>query len=64
MRCALETSFGLHPRLRGHVGYDQGQLRAKFVIVVDGRRSGDRVALADRLSVHSRVHVLQPLSRG
>ena len=43
---------------------DQGHLRANVVIFVDGRRSGDRVALADPLSAHSRVHVLQALSGG
>ena len=37
---------------------------ANVVIFVDVRRSGDRVALADPLSAHSRVHVLQALSGG
>lgn len=64
VRGALEAAFALNPRLRGYVLDDQGHLRANVVIFVDGRRSGDRVALADPLSAHSRVHVLQALSGG
>ena len=64
VRGALEAAFALNPRLRGYVLDDQGHLRANVVVFVDGRRSGDRVALADPLSAHSRVHVLQALSGG
>jgi len=64
LRDALETAFALNPRLRGYVLDDQGHLRANVVIFVDGRRSSDRVMLADPLSAHSRVHVLQALSGG
>jgi len=54
----------LNPRLRGYVLDDQGHLRANVVVFVDGRRSSDRVTLADPLLPHSRVHVLQALSGG
>ena len=64
LRDALEAAFAQNPRLRGYVLDDQGHLRANVVIFVDGRRSSDRVMLADPLSVHSRVHVLQALSGG
>ena len=64
LRGALEAAFTLNPRLRGYVLDDQGHLRANVVVFVDGRRSSDRVALADALLPHSRVHVLQALSGG
>jgi sulfur-carrier protein len=64
LRAALEAAFALNPKLRGYVLDDQGHLRANVVVFVDGRRSSDRVALADPLAAHSRVHVLQALSGG
>jgi hypothetical protein len=64
LREALEAAFALNPRLRGYVLDDQGHLRANVVVFIDGRRSSDRIALADPLAPHSRVHVLQALSGG
>jgi hypothetical protein len=64
VRGALEAAFALNPRLRGYVLDDQGHLRVNVVVFIDGHRSSDRVALADSLSAHSRVHVLQALSGG
>ena len=64
LRGALEAAFELNPRLRGYVLDDQGHLRANVVAFIEGRRSSDRVALADPLGAHSRVHVLQALSGG
>ena len=64
LRDALEAAFALNPQLRGYVLDDQGHLRANVVVFVDGRRSQDRIALADRLAPHSRMHVLQALSGG
>ena len=64
LRAALEDAFAANPRLRGYVLDDQGHLRANVVVFIDGRRSGDRVALSDPLTAHSRVHVLQALSGG
>ncbi len=64
LRGALEAAFQVNPRLRGYVLDDQGHLRANVVIFVDGRRSDDRIALADALGDDSTVHVLQALSGG
>jgi hypothetical protein len=64
LRAALDEAFAAHPRLRGYVLDDQGELRANVVIFVDGRRSADRRGLADPLRADSRVHVLQALSGG
>lgn len=64
LRAALEAAFGINPRLRGYVLDDQGHLRANVVVFIDGRRSLDRVALADDLAPDSRVYVLQALSGG
>jgi len=64
VRTALEAAFALHPRLRGYVLDDQSHLRANVVVFIDGKRSGDRKALADPLTPDSRVHVMQALSGG
>jgi len=64
LRSALNACFADHPRLRGYVLDDQGHLRTNVVVFIDGRRSADRVALADPLLPHSQVHVLQALSGG
>ena len=61
---ALAAVFEARPALRGYVLDDQGHLRANVVVFIDGRRSTDRVALADPLQAGSRVHVLQALSGG
>jgi hypothetical protein len=64
LRAALEDAFAGNPTLRGYVLDDQGHLRANVVVFVDGRRSTDRIMLADALSADSRVYVLQALSGG
>jgi len=64
LRGALEDAFAVNPRLRGYVLDDQGHLRANVVVFVDGRRSTDRIHLADPLAPGSEVHVLQALSGG
>ena len=64
LREALDAAFAINPKLRGYVLDDQGHLRANVVVFIDGRRSLDRVALADALQPGSRVHVLQALSGG
>ncbi len=63
-RGALEDAFAANPRLRGYVLDDQGQMRPTVVIFIDGRRSDDRVALAEPLAPGSTAHVLQALSGG
>ncbi len=64
LRAALDDAFAANPRLRGYVLDDQGHLRANVVVFVDGRRSDDRIHLADPLKPDSRVHVMQALSGG
>ena len=64
LRAALAASFADNPRLQGYVLDEQGHLRPNVVVFVDGRRSRDRMALADALQPDSRVHVLQALSGG
>ena len=64
LRSALDDAFTHNPRLRGYVLDDQGHLRANVVVFVDGRRSTDRIGLADALQPGSTVHVLQALSGG
>lgn len=64
LRAALEAAFQVNPRLRGYVLDDQGHLRANVVIFIDGRRSTDRVELAEALPQQARVHVMQALSGG
>lgn len=64
LRVALEAAFAVNPRLRGYVLDDQGHVRANVVVFIDGRRSDDRISLADALQPDSRVHVMQALSGG
>lgn len=64
LRTALADAFMHNPRLRGYVLDDQGHLRANVVVFIDGRRSRDRVDLADALLPDSSVFVLQALSGG
>ena len=64
LREALEEAFAINPRLRGYVLDDQGHVRPNVVVFIDGRRSEDRVRLADALAPDSRVHVMQALSGG
>ena len=64
LRAALDVAFDVNPRLRGYVLDDQGHLRVNVVVFVDGRRSSDRIALADALAADSRVYVMQALSGG
>ena len=64
LRAALEDAFAQNPALRGYVLDEQGHLRPNVVVFIDGRRSVDRVGLADELAPSSQVHVLQALSGG
>lgn len=64
LRAALDDAFIANPRLRGYVLDDQGHLRANVVVFVDGKRSADRIGLADALRPDSRIHVMQALSGG
>ena len=64
LRDALDAAFAANPRLRGYVLDDQSHLRANVVVFVDGRRSADRITLADPLLPDSQVHIFQALSGG
>lgn len=64
LRAALDDAFAENPTLRGYVLDDQGHLRANVVVFIDGRRSDDRVELAEPLAAESVVHVMQALSGG
>ena len=64
LRGALDVAFDYNPRLRGYVLDDQGHLRANVVVFIDGRRSADRIGLADALRPDSQIHVFQALSGG
>jgi hypothetical protein len=64
LREALEAAFAVNPRLRAYVLDEQGHLRTHVVIFIDGHRVRDRIALDERLSPTSSIHVLQALSGG
>ena len=64
LRGALDAAFAANPQLRGYVLDDQGHLRANVVVFIDGRRSSDRIALAEPLASDARVMVMQALSGG
>jgi hypothetical protein len=64
LRDALDAAFALNPRLRGYLLDDQGHLRANVVVFIDGRRSSDRIRLAEPLAADARVVVMQALSGG
>jgi molybdopterin synthase sulfur carrier subunit len=61
---ALDDAFAVNPALRGYVLDDQGHLRVNVAVFIDGRRSADRIGLADALRPDSTVRVLQALSGG
>jgi hypothetical protein len=64
LRSALDATFAEHPRLRGYVLDEQGQLRENVVIFIDGQRTRERKILDDALAPDSKVYILQALSGG
>jgi len=64
LRTALDAAFASHPRLRGYVLDEQGQLRENVVIFIDGQRTRERKLLNDALTPFSNVYILQALSGG
>ena len=64
LRGALDAAFAGHPRLRGYVLDEQGQLRENVVIFIDGQRTRERKILNDALAPLSKVYILQALSGG
>jgi sulfur-carrier protein len=61
---ALAAVFGVHPRLRGYVLYDQGSVRRHVAIYVNGWPIHDRQRLGDPVSPHDQIYVFQALSGG
>jgi molybdopterin synthase sulfur carrier subunit len=55
VREVLEAYFETHRRARGYILDDQGGLRPRLVLYVDGVPVTDRVGLSD--PVHARAHV-------
>jgi len=55
VREVLETYFQKHRQIRGYVLDDQGCLRPRLALYVDGEVVADRTALAD--PVHARAQV-------
>ena len=65
LRDGLEAAFALNPLLRGYVLDDQGHLRVNVVVLIDGRRSHDRVTTwPTPWRLGAEVLVLQALSGG
>jgi sulfur-carrier protein len=64
LREVLDQVFDTNPRLRGYILDDQGRLRRHVVVFIDDQVVADRVTLADTVSPHSEVYVMQALSGG
>ena len=64
VREVLEAVFALHPRLRGYVLDDQGQLRKHMMVFVAGEQVRDLAGLTDRVAADAEVYVMQALSGG
>jgi sulfur-carrier protein len=61
---ALARYFDRHPTARGYVLDDQGAVRKRMLVLVDGRPIRDRARLSDTLRPESEVFVFQALSGG
>lgn len=64
VRVALDRVFAEHPRLRGYVLDEQGELRRHVAIYVNGQPIADRVRQSDKLKPSDDVYVLQALTGG
>lgn len=53
-----------HPRLRGHLMDDHGQLHAQIVVFVNGALIEDRARLSDPVEPAAELFVMQALSGG
>ena len=54
----LEAYFKEHPHVRGYILDDQGRLRPRLALYVDGAVVCDRAGLSDPVHAHANVHVL------
>lgn len=57
---ALQAVFRSHPRLRGYILDEQGDVRRHVVIFLDGNQAG----LESRIRPDSEIYVMQALSGG
>lgn len=64
VRQALDEAFRVHPKARGYVLDDRGELRVHMVVFVDGRQLVDRTGLSDAVEPDGEVYVMQALSGG
>jgi molybdopterin synthase sulfur carrier subunit len=60
VREVLEVYFQEPRRVRGYILDDQGWLRPRLALFVDGQPVADRVALSDPVHLYARVFV-QPM---
>ena len=61
---ALEEVFREHPRLRGYVLDDQGEVRKHVAVFVNGGLIADRRRLSDAAPSGGEIFVMQALSGG
>jgi hypothetical protein len=59
VREVLEACIEQHPRLRGYLLDDQGGLRPRLAVFVDGVGVEDRTGLSDPVHLFARVYVAQ-----
>lgn len=64
VREALDRVFADHPRLRGYIVDERGELRQHVVVFIDGQTVEDRRGLSDPLGPSSELFVMQALSGG
>jgi hypothetical protein len=58
VREVLEAYFEKHGRARGYILDDQGRLRPRLALYVDGVAVDDRAGLSDPVHARAKVHVL------
>ncbi|MBL8701663.1 MAG: MoaD/ThiS family protein [Alphaproteobacteria bacterium] len=63
VRGALDAVFAAHPRLRGYILDDQGEIRRHVAIYRNGAQAA-RAALDDEVGRQDEIYVFQALSGG
>jgi len=64
VRDALDAYFAEHPRARGYVLDERGQLRKHVCIFADGKRLPHGAALTHAIRPDPKLYVMQALSGG
>ena len=64
VRDALHAYFAVHPKVRGYLLDEQGNLRKHVTVFVDGAQIEDRSGMSDPLGDDAQIHVMQALSGG